>query len=286
MKKKIWISIALLAVIVIVIISYTAGSHDKDSNVITVGSVTSDADIWRHLSKSEEAKKLKLNIEVKEFTDGLTLNKATAEGQVDINAFQSYGYFKAFNKESKDGKLTSLGTTYLEPLGIYSEKYKNIKDIPSGATIAIAKDLADESRGLKLLADAGLISLDDSFGALDGLEKIKSNPHHFKFKEIDDTTGGRLLHDNGIDAVLISNSVSQAAGLNVLQDSIYHEHINNHTRENINIIVTAAKNKNNESYKKLVTLYHAKASQRYIAKKYHGTKTEVDKPLSYFEGDK
>lgn len=285
MSKKIWVSVIAIIVIIIGIVGYTVKGYSQKSNVITLGSVTSDADIWRHLAKSDEAKKLNLNIQVKEFTDGLTLNKATAEGQVDVNAFQSYSYFQAFNKDSKDGKLAALGTTYLEPLGIYSTKYKSVRDIPDGATIAIARDLADEARGLKLLEDAGLIALDKDVGALDGLEKIKSNSHHFKFKEIDDTTGGRLLHDNGVDAVLISNSVSQAAGLNVLKDAIYYEHINNHTSSNVNIIVTAAKNKNNKTYKKLVTLYRAKASQQYIDKKYDGTKTEVIKPISYLKGE-
>lgn len=285
MSKKVWLAIAAIALIIIGAFSYTTNNNRPKANVITIGSVTSDADIWRHLAKSDTAKKLDLHIEVKEFTDGLSLNKATAEGQVDVNAFQSYGYFQAFNKESKDGKLVALGTTYLEPLGVYSDKYKSVKDIPNGATIAIAKDLADESRGLKLLADAGLITLDKPFGALDGLEKIKANPHQFKFKEIDDTTGGRLLHDNSIDAVLISNSVSQAAGLNVLKDAIYYEHVNRHTRANVNIIATATKNKTNKTYKKLLTLYRSKSAQKYINQKYHGTKTEVVKPISYLEGE-
>ncbi|WP_312981316.1 MetQ/NlpA family ABC transporter substrate-binding protein [Leuconostoc falkenbergense] len=286
MGKKTWFVILAVLVIIVGGVTYANASKKASTNTITIGSVTSDADIWRHLAKSDAAKRLKLNIKVKEFTDGLTLNKATAEGQVDVNAFQSYSYFQAFNQATKDGKLVAIGTTYLEPLGIYSSKYKSVKDIPDGATIAIAKDQADEARGLKLLADAGLIKIASDFGALDGLEKVTANPHHFKFKEIDDTTGGRLLHDNGVDAVLISNSVSQAAGLNVLKDAIYYEHINNHTRANVNILATAAKNKDNKTYQKLLTLYRDKASQKYITDKYHGTKTEVVKPLSYFKGVK
>ena len=286
MGKKTWFVILAVLVIIVGGVTYANASKKASTNTITIGSVTSDADIWRHLAKSDAAKRLKLNIKVKEFTDGLTLNKATAEGQVDVNAFQSYSYFQAFNQDTKDGKLVAIGTTYLEPLGIYSSKYKSVKDIPDGATIAIAKDQADEARGLKLLADAGLIKIASDFGALDGLEKVTANPHHFKFKEIDDTTGVRLLHDNGVDAVLISNSVSQAAGLNVLKDAIYYEHINNHTRANVNILATAAKNKDNKTYQKLLTLYRDKASQKYITDKYHGTKTEVVKPLSYFKGVK
>ncbi len=46
------------------------------------------------------------------------------------------------------------------------------------------------------------------------------------------------------------------------------------------------KKPNNVTYRKLLTLYHDKASQAYIAAKYHGTKTEVNKPISYFKGEK
>ena len=66
----------------------------------------------------------------------------------------------------------------------------------------------------------------------------------------------------------------------------YYEHINNHTRANVNILATAAKNKDNKTYQKLLTLYRDKASQKYITDKYHGTKTEVVKPQSYFKGVK
>ncbi|AQN79533.1 ABC transporter substrate-binding protein [Leuconostoc garlicum] len=284
MRKKTWIGLILASILVVGITWATV--KQRPTNVITVGSVTSDADIWRHLAQSKQAKQLHLKIQVKEFTDGQALNVATAQGQVDVNAFQSYGYFDAFNKASKVGKLANLGTTYLEPMGIYSSHYHALKDLPDGATIAIAKDLADEARGLKLLADNGLITLAPGFGALDGLEKVTSNPKHFKFEEIDDTTGGRVVKDPKIAAVLMSNSISQASGLNVLKDALAYEHVNGHTRANINILATATKNQNNPTYRKLLTLYHDKASQAYIAAKYQGTKTEVNKPISYFKGEK
>lgn len=253
---------------------------------ITIGSVTSDADIWRHIAQTPQAKQLGLKIVVKEFTDGATLNAATASGEVDVNAFQSYGYYGAFNQAHPKTPLVNLGTTYLEPLGIYSSKYKSVGALPAGAKIAVAKDQADEARGLRLLAAAKLITLSPKFTALSGLEAITSNPHHFKFIEIDDTTGPRLLHDDSVDAVLISNSVSQAADLNVLQDSIFYEHVDNHTTANINILATAKKNANNANYQKLVKLYHEKTIQAYVTKEYHGTKTEVSKPVSYFNNQK
>lgn len=256
-------------------------SASSESKTITVGSQGSDLEIWQHIAKSSQAKEAGLNIKVKEITDGTQLNKATTEGQVDVNAFQSWSYYLAYNKQNPNGKLAALGTTYLEPLGIYSNKYKKVSDIPDGTTIAIANNPANTSRDLLLLQKAGLITLDKGFDALSNTKDIKSNPKNLKFKDIDDTTGPRVLND--VDIVLISNTVALDGGLHVLADSVYHENVDQSTKDNVNILATDAKNKNNKQYKKLVKLYHNKTIQKYINKKYYGTKIEVNKPLSYLK---
>ncbi|WDT66796.1 MetQ/NlpA family ABC transporter substrate-binding protein [Companilactobacillus crustorum] len=253
----------------------------SQNDTIIVGSQGSDLDIWEHIAKSSQAKKLGLKIKTKEITDGAQLNNATSQGQVDVNAFQSWSYYQAYNKQNPNGKLIALGTTYLEPLGIYSKKYKSLKDIPNGTTVAIANNPANTSRDLLLLQKAGLITLKKGFNALGNTKDITANPKNLKFKEIDDTTGPRVLND--VPVVLISNTVALESGLHVLTDSIYHEKVDQGTKDNINILATAAKNKNNTNYQKLVKLYHNKEIQKYIKKKYFGTKIEVNKPLTYLK---
>lgn len=222
-----------------------------------------------------------MKINVKQITDGVQLNKATSAGNVDVNAFQSWSYYLTYNQQNPKQKLAALGTTYLEPLGLYSKKVKSVKQIPNGATIAIADNPSQAARGLLLLQKAGLITLNKDFGILGTIKDIKSNPKHLKFKQIDDTTGPRIIND--VDAVLISNTVALEGDLHVLTDSIFHENVDQSTKDNINILATAAKNKNNKNYKKLVKLYHEPSIQKYIKDKYYGTKIEVSKPLSYFD---
>ena len=272
---------AILFLSVILLVGCGKSTKAADSDTITIGSQGSDLNIWEHIAKSSQAKKLGLNIKTKEITDGAQLNTATSQGQVDVNAFQSWSYYDAYNKQNPKGKLAALGTTYLEPLGIYSKKYKKVNDIPNGTTIAIANNPANTSRGLLLLQAAGLITLKKGFNALSNTKDIASNPKNLQFKEIDDTTGPRVLND--VPVVLISNTVALESGLHVLTDSIYHEKIDQSTKDNVNILATAAKNKNNANYKKLVKLYHNKEIQAYIKKKYYGTKIEVNKPLTYLE---
>lgn len=229
--RNLYISLAVLIIIIAGAFGIHAlnGSSTKNSSeTITIGSMGSDYDIWQHIAKSSQAKRLGLKIKVRQVSDGVQLNNATAENNIDVNAFQSYDYLAAYDHDHKGHSLIALGTTYLEPLGIYSNSYKKISDIPDGATIAIANNPANTSRGLLLLQAAGLIKLKNGFDTLGNTNDIISNPKHLKFREIDDTTGPRVVHS--VDAVLISNTVALEGHLNVLKDSIFHEKINQSTR--------------------------------------------------------
>ncbi len=287
-KKKQQRLIAAAIALVIIIAAFFAlrltssrQTAKSQTATITVGSIGPDVQVWQHIAKSSQAKKLGLKIKVKAFTDGPSLLRATSDGSINVSAFASWAYLEAYNKsKSNTGLQVALATTYLEPMGIYSSKYKKLSDLPKGATIALANNAANEARGLLLLQSAGLIKLKKNFDAASGnTNDIVSNPKKFKFKLIDDTTGPRII--KSVDAVLIGNTIALAGNLNVLKDSLYHEKIDQSTKNNINVLATAKKNKNNAAYKKLGKLYHNKQIQKWIAKKYSGTKVEVNKPVSY-----
>ncbi len=286
-KKQQRLIAAAIALIVIIaaffalrLTSYRQTAKSQTTTV-TVGSIGPDVQVWQHIAKSSQAKKLGLKIKVKAFTDGPSILRATSDGSINVSAFASWAYLEAYNKsKSNTGQQVALATTYLEPMGIYSSKYKKLSDLPKGATIALANNAANEARGLLLLQSAGLIKLKKNFDSASGnTNDIVSNTKKFKFKLIDDTTGPRII--KSVDAVLIGNTIALAGNLNVLKDSLYHEKINQSTKNNINVLATAKKNKNNAAYKKLGKLYHNKQIQKWIAKKYSGTKVEVNKPVSY-----
>ncbi|MBT9054241.1 metal ABC transporter substrate-binding protein [Lactobacillus delbrueckii subsp. bulgaricus] len=286
-KKKHQRLIAAIALIVIIAaffalrLTFSRQTAKSQTTTVTVGSIGPDVQVWQHIAKSSQAKKLGLKIKVKAFTDGPSILRATSDGSINVSAFASWAYLEAYNKsKSNTGQQVALATTYLEPMGIYSSKYKKLSDLPKGATIALANNAANEARGLLLLQSAGLIKLKKNFDSASGnTNDIVSNTKKFKFKLIDDTTGPRII--KSVDAVLIGNTIALAGNLNVLKDSLYHEKIDQSTKNNINVLATAEKNKNNAAYKKLGKLYHNKQIQKWIAKKYSGTKVEVNKPVSY-----
>lgn len=243
-----------------------------------IASVGSDADIWRHIAETDQAKKAGLKIEVEELNGGVPLNQAVAEGSVDANAFQSIGYLHGFNA-SNSSKLTPIGTTYIEPMGLYSKKVKALNDLPNGAKIAIPDSPYNTTRALRLLESAGLIKLPADFKEGTGTPSdIVENKKNFEFLLIDDTTSVRVLDD--ADLIAIGNTIALEGGLNVLKDALFYEKADESTITSINVIVVKSGNESKDDYKKLVDLYHDAEVQKFISDKFQGTKVEVKKPIS------
>ena len=260
----------------------TSNSTTSNSNTglktVKVASVGSDADIWRHIAETDQAKKAGLKIEVEELNGGVPLNQAVAEGSVDANAFQSIGYLHGFNA-SNSSKLTPIGTTYIEPMGLYSKKVKSLNDLPNGAKIAIPDNPYNTTRALRLLETAGLIKLPADFKEGTGTPSdIVENKKNFEFLLIDDTTSIRVLDD--VDLIAIGNTIALEGGLNVLKDALFYEKADESTITSINVIVVKSGNESNDDYKKLVDLYHDADVQKFISDKFQGTKVEVKKPIS------
>ena len=276
--------LALSAVVALAACSNQTTSNSTISNskselkTVKVASVGSDADIWRHIAESDQAKKAGLKIEVEELNGGVPLNQAVAEGSVDANAFQSIGYLQGFN-ESNSSKLTPIGTTYIEPMGLYSKKVKSLNDLPNGAKIAIPDNPYNTTRALRLLETAGLIKLPADFKEGTGTPSdIVENKKNFEFLLIDDTTSIRVLDD--ADLIAIGNTIALEGGLNVLKDALFYEKADESTITSINVIVVKSGNESNDDYKKLVDLYHDADVQKFISDKFQGTKVEVKKPIS------
>ena len=258
--------------------SSNAQSSGSELKTVKIASVGSDADIWRYIAESEQAKKAGLKIEVQEINGGVPLNESVADGTVDANAFQSIGYLQGFN-EANSNKLVPVGTTYIEPMGLYSKKVKSLNDLPNGAKVALPDNPYNTTRALRLLESAGLIKLSSDFKDGTGTPSdIVENKKNLEFLLIDDTTSVRVLDDT--DLIAIGNTIALEGGLNVLKDSLFYEKADASTITSINVVAVKAENADKEEYKKLVDLYHDPEIQKYISEQFAGTKVEVKKPVS------
>ncbi len=52
-----------------------------------------------------------------------------ANKELDANYFQHVPFLDNWNKKN-NGSLINVGGVHLEPIGVYSKKYKSLKDLP------------------------------------------------------------------------------------------------------------------------------------------------------------
>ena len=154
-------------------------------------------------------------LEIVEFTDYVTPNTALAEGQLDANFFQHVPYLQSFSKE-KNLDLDYTVKVHIEPMGVYSSKYKKLSDLKDGAEIAIPSDPTNGARALRVLENAGLLKLKS--GELISKLDITENPKNLKITELDAPQLPRILKD--VDAAVINSNFAIEANLNPTKDSL------------------------------------------------------------------
>ncbi len=131
-----------------------------------------------------EAKAKGLDVRIVEFSDWTTPNVALDSGDLDLNYFQHQAFLD--NAVRQNGfKLKSVGLGLLPNIGLYSERYTRLTDLPAGAKVAVANDPVNQGRGLALLAAGGLVTLREGVGAKATLDDIAANPRKLKFVEIE-----------------------------------------------------------------------------------------------------
>lgn len=107
---------------------------------------------------------------------------AVADGDLDANFFQHTQYLSRFNKNKSTDLVKTVGV-HIEPMGVYSKKIKDLKELKDGAKVSLPNDPTNESRALDLLQEAGLIKLADV--ELKTPLDIVENPKNLKFIEIE-----------------------------------------------------------------------------------------------------
>lgn len=243
-------------IVAILVLSACGGNNGKK---VTIGVASNDTKAWEKVK--ELAKKDDIDLEIKHFLDYNVPNKALSDGDIDLNAFQHFAFLDQYKKAHKDTNIEALSTTVLAPLGIYSDKVKNIKDIKKGAQVAIPNDVSNQARALKLLESAGLIKLKKNFGLNGTTKDIESNPKDLKIKAVDAQQTARALSD--VDISVINNGVATKAGKDAKKDPIYLEKASSDAvKPYINVVAVNSKDKDNKTYKKIIELYHSKEAQK------------------------
>lgn len=269
--KKIFALITALAVATLALAGCGNSSTPASSSSASSGSKTLKvgATAVPHAEILEVVKpileKEGITLDIVEFNDYVQPNLALNDKELDANFFQHEPYLNNFMEEHKEVKLKNVLGVHIEPMGIYSKKIKDLKDLKNGAMIAIPNDPTNGGRALLLLQKAGLLKLKDGVNEKATVQDIAENPHNFKFQEVEPAQVPRTLDD--VDAAVINTNYAMQVNLVPTKDALFME---DSTSPYVNILVVREGDENRPEIQALIKALKSQEVKDFINEHYKG----------------
>lgn len=247
--------------------SSSSDSDSKENVTLTVGASNTPHAVILEKAKPILAKE-GIDLKIETYQDYVTPNQHLESGELDANYFQHLPFLELAVKDN-GYDLVNAGAIHIEPIGIYSKKYKSLEELPKGATILLSSSVSDHGRMLSLLEAKGLIKLKDGVNKTAAeIKDIVDNPKNFKF---DANTAPEMLvqmyENNEGDAVLINSNFAIDNGINPLKDAISLE---DKESPYVNIVAVRAGDETKPEIKKLVEALKTKEIQDFIIEEWKG----------------
>lgn len=252
-----------------VVVLFGCSSKASENSVSVVASSIPHAQILE-FSKPLLKEKHGLDLDIKVVDDYYIPNKVVDSGEADANFFQHVPFFDNQLKEH-NYDLVNVASIHLEPIGIYSNTYKNKDDIKDGASVILSNSSADHGRILSILENNGLIKLDPKVNKIDAsIKDIIENKKNLVFKaDVDPAFTAKTLQNNEADLIAINSNYALEAGLKPLEDSIILEDTNNNPYSNIIVVKKGAEN--SDKIKNVIDVLKSKQVTDYITTTYNGS---------------
>ena len=206
-----------------------------------------------------------IELEVVVLSNNVQPNEALASEEVDANFFQHVPYMEQFNS-ANGANLVPITPIYFANYGVYAKNYDSIDALPNGATVAIANDISNIDRSLQLLAQHGVIKLQDKTDSYWTVKDIIENPKNLKFEEVDLLMLARMYDD--ADAVVMTPAYAAPLGLTPKSDALLTEGVEN---EFAITLVAREDNKNDNKIKKLAAAMTSPEVKQFLEEKYAET---------------
>ena len=209
------------------------------------------------------------------FEDYVLPNTSLEEGELDANYFQTLGYM---NQQNDDVglHLAAVAGVHIEPMGIYSQKYSSIEELPDGAEIGIPNDPDNAERGIDLLVQKGLLKskggygTDSSYTAESITDDAEANPRGFVITPLEAASLPLSLPD--LDAAAINGNYALGADLPSKSPALEIEEFDDETSvKRTNFVVVKQGNEDSEKTKALVKAIQSDAVKQYIDDTYKGS---------------
>lgn len=259
--NKIVLTICLLLLTLAV---SACGGQEKKQAVLKVGVTAGPhAEIMEVVKKV--AAKNGLQVTIVEFNDYIQPNVALHQGDIDVNSFQHKPYMDNIVKD-RNYDLQFVANTVIFPMGLYSKKIKDLKELPNNVIVGIPNDPTNGSRALLLLEKHGIIKLKDGVDIKATPADIVQNPKNIKIKELDAAIIPRSLGD--LDLAAINTNYAISAGILPTKEALALEDIKS---PYANILTATSKTKDDPRIKELLKAYYSPEVKEFIDKKYQNS---------------
>ncbi|GAB6085676.1 MetQ/NlpA family ABC transporter substrate-binding protein [Alkaliphilus crotonatoxidans] len=265
MKKMVILGLTVFLLVSLV----GCGSKTADSKPLSTEKLVIGVSAGPHEQIMEKVKELAaadgLKIELKVFTEYVMPNIALSEGELDVNIFQHKPYLDKF-KEDRGLDLIEVGYTVNFPMGIYSDKIKDVSELKEGDKVGLPNDPTNGARALILFESAGLIKLKEGVGVAATVNDITENPRGLDFIELEASQIPRQL--NELAAAAINSNFAIEHGFVPTTDSIY---IEPNDSPWVNIVAVRTENKDDEVIKTLLQYYQSDEVKEFIEVQFEGS---------------
>ncbi|TVP83769.1 MAG: MetQ/NlpA family ABC transporter substrate-binding protein [Alkalicoccus sp.] len=246
----------------------------EDSEPLAVGaSNVPHAEILEFAEPLLEEEGVELDIVT--FNDYILPNEALADGEIDANYFQHVPYLES-QIDEHDFDFVNMGGIHIEPIGIYSQDYSSLEELPEGAEIIMSSSIADHGRILMMLEEEGLITLEDGAGVEATIDDVAENPNDFNFQDNVEAALLPTAYDNNEgDAVLINSNYALDAGLSPTEDAIAMESADQ-DNPYANVVAARSEDENDARIETLVEVLLSDEVREYIEDNYEGAVVPVE----------
>lgn len=150
-------------------------------------------------------------VQTKDFTDGVIVNVAVRDGEIDANIMQHSVYMDSVNEQEG---LSNVALVQVPgpPMALFGGAQKSLDDLKKGATISVPNQPSNQYRALTVLEDADLITVSDEMDpATASLQDIVDNPYDLEFVEMENAQQVAALQD--VDYAVIQGNFVVSGGL-------------------------------------------------------------------------
>lgn len=172
-----------------------------------------------------------------DFIDYVQPDAALDSGDIDVNLMQHQTYLDA-TVANQGYKITGVINVPTLGLGVFSDKWKTLSELPQGSRIGIPVDAVNLARALRIAKENGLITLSSERDEQKAsIADIADNPKKIEFIPIEAAQLARSL--DSLDAAFVPGNYAIAAKLDYSK-ALAVENV----RENIkNVVAVRIKDK-------------------------------------------